>query len=186
VPNRKNSSIRSGRPSASCGGIFDWDTAQSRLAEFNKRAEDPRLWNDPRAAQKIMRQRQQLERSINAYKKLERELDDSVTLIELGEAEDDDASVAEGEAQLRKLDDEAQRRGVDRVEAAGAVGPHVHEPALPQHPEVLRHRRLRDPELGLDRLRDRPRGCLALEQEFEDAPAHRVAEDVERVHQLPV
>jgi peptide chain release factor 2 len=62
-----------------------------------------------------MRQRQQLERSINVYKRLERELDDGVTLIELGEAEDDDASVAEGEAQLKKLDDEVQRRSVEAL-----------------------------------------------------------------------
>jgi peptide chain release factor 2 len=86
-----------------------------RLADLNKRAEDPSLWNDPRAAQKVMRQRQQLERSINAYKELERELDDSVTLIELGEAEDDDASVAEGEAQLKKLDESAQRKSVEAL-----------------------------------------------------------------------
>ncbi len=40
-------------PSASrwrcCGGIFDWDTAEERLAELNKRAEDPKLWNNPQA-----------------------------------------------------------------------------------------------------------------------------------------
>src|SRR5262245_35162551 len=62
-----------------------------------------------------MRQRQLLERSINIYQRLERELDDSVTLIELGEAEDDAASVAEGEAQLKKLDEEAQRRSVEAL-----------------------------------------------------------------------
>jgi len=115
VPNRKSSSIPSRRPSFSCGGIFDWDSAQARLAELNKRAEDPRLWNDPKGAQKVMRQRQQLERSINAYQRLERELDDSVTLIELGEAEDDAASVAEGEAHLKKLDEEAQRKSVEAL-----------------------------------------------------------------------
>ncbi|HEY7670379.1 MAG TPA: peptide chain release factor 2 [Hyphomicrobium sp.] len=94
---------------------LDWDSAQTRLADLNKRAEDPTLWNDPKAAQKLMRQRQQLERLINVYKRLERELDDGVTLIELGEAEDDDASVAEGEAQLKKLDDEVQRRSVEAL-----------------------------------------------------------------------
>jgi len=115
VPNRRNSSIPSRRPSFSCGGIFDWDSAQMRLADLNKRAEDPSLWNDPKAAQKVMRQRQLLERSINAYKQLERELDDSVTLIELGEEGDDAATVAEGEAQLKKLDEEAQRRSVEAL-----------------------------------------------------------------------
>ncbi len=86
-----------------------------RLADLNKRAEDPKLWNDSRAAQKVMRQRQQLERSIESYKRLERELDDSVTLIELGEESDDSATVAEGEAALKKLDEEAQRRSVEAL-----------------------------------------------------------------------
>jgi peptide chain release factor 2 len=62
-----------------------------------------------------MRQRQQLERSVEAYSRLERDLDDSITLIELGDAEDDDATIAEGEAQLRKLDEEAQRRSVEAL-----------------------------------------------------------------------
>jgi peptide chain release factor 2 len=62
-----------------------------------------------------MRQRQLLERSINSYKQLERGLDDSVTLIELGESEGDQASIAEGESQLRKLDEEAQRRSVEAL-----------------------------------------------------------------------
>jgi len=115
VPNRKNTSIPSKRPSSFYGGIFDWDTAEMRLADLNKRAEDPNLWNDSRAAQKVMRQRQQLERSIDAFKRLERELDDSVTLIELGEESDDNATIAEGEAALKKLDEEAQRRSVEAL-----------------------------------------------------------------------
>jgi len=43
-----------------------------------------------------------------------------------------------------------QLRGLDRVEAAGALGLHGREAGLPQHPQVLRHRGLRDPELRLD------------------------------------
>jgi peptide chain release factor 2 len=93
-----------------------------RLADLNKRAEDPKLWSDPKAAQKVMRQRQQLERSIKAYKQLERELDDSVTLIELGEEGEDAATVAEGEAQLKKLDEEAQRRSVEALLSGEADG----------------------------------------------------------------
>ena len=105
-----------------CGGIFDWDTAPARLAELNKRAEDPNLWSNPQAAQKVMRQRQALERSINAYMKLERDLDDAVTLIELGEAEEDDATVAEGEAALRKLAAEARRQEVEALLSGEADG----------------------------------------------------------------
>jgi peptide chain release factor 2 len=115
APNSRNSSIPSRRPSFYCGGIFDWDTAQQRLAELNKKAEDPKLWDNAKLAQKTMRQRQHLERSINTFLQLERELEDSVTLIELGEAEGDAASVAEGGALLKKLDEEAQRRSVEAL-----------------------------------------------------------------------
>jgi len=98
-----------------CGGIFDWDSAPARLDELNKRAEDPNLWSNPQSAQKVMRQRQALERSIAGYKKLERELDDSITLIELGEAEGDQASIDEGEAGLDKLAEEARRQEVEAL-----------------------------------------------------------------------
>ena len=38
-----------------------WDTPTRRLAELNAKAEDPNLWNDAEAAQKIMRERTELE-----------------------------------------------------------------------------------------------------------------------------
>ncbi|MGB3719502.1 MAG: peptide chain release factor 2 [Proteobacteria bacterium] len=94
---------------------LDWDTAEARLAELNARAEDPNLWNDPRAAQKIMRERQALERQITAYKQMEQELDDAITLIELGEAENDEETIAEGEAALKLLRERAQRREVEAL-----------------------------------------------------------------------
>ena len=75
-----------------------------------------------------------------------------------------------------------ERRGVDGVEPAGTLGPDGREPAVPQDLEVLRHGRLRDPELGLDHRGDGPRGQLAIGEQLEDPPADRVSEDVERVH----
>ena len=62
-----------------------------------------------------MRQRQSLERTIIDMKRLERDYDDALTLIELGEAEGDDASVAEGEMALKRLDHDAQRRSVEAL-----------------------------------------------------------------------
>jgi peptide chain release factor 2 len=108
--------------SRSCGGIFDWDTAEARLAELNQQAEDPKLWSDPPSAQKVMRARQALERQIASYRQLERELEDGVTLIELGEAEGDQAAVAEGEAVLRRLKEVAQKREVEALLSGEADG----------------------------------------------------------------
>jgi peptide chain release factor 2 len=108
--------------SCSCGGIFDWDTAEARLAELNRQAENPRLWGDPQSAQKVMRVRQALEKQIAGYKQLERELDDGITLIELGEAEHDEAAIAEGEAVLRRLKEFAQKREVEALLSGEADG----------------------------------------------------------------
>jgi peptide chain release factor 2 len=62
-----------------------------------------------------MRQRQSLERSVAEFKRLQRDYEDAVTLIELGEAENDDASVREGEAALKRIDHEAHRRSVEAM-----------------------------------------------------------------------
>ncbi|HUC47063.1 MAG TPA: peptide chain release factor 2 [Hyphomicrobiaceae bacterium] len=101
---------------------LDWHGAPSRLAELNKRVEDPNLWSNPAQAQKIMRQRQALERSIAGYKKLEREFDDATTLIELGTSEADQASIDEGEAALKQLAEEARRQEVEALLSGEADG----------------------------------------------------------------
>ncbi len=62
-----------------------------------------------------MRERQQLVDSFDSIKALESELDDAVTLIELGEEAEDDATVKEGGDQLRKLLAVAQKRQVETL-----------------------------------------------------------------------
>ena len=62
-----------------------------------------------------MRERQSLERAIGTYQKLERDLEDATTLIELGEAEKDEPSVQEGEAFLQRLAPEARRQEVEAL-----------------------------------------------------------------------
>ena len=69
-----------------------------------------------------MRQRQALDRSITAFQKLERDLDDAVTLIELGEAEKDEPTIQEGEAVLRKLAPDARRQEVEALLSGEADG----------------------------------------------------------------
>lgn len=80
--------------------------------ELNQKAEDPDIWNDPGQAQKLMRERQHLEKSISAIRSIESELDDHVGLIELGEEEDDEAIVKEAEAALKELHADLGRRQV--------------------------------------------------------------------------
>ncbi len=62
-----------------------------------------------------MRQRQALEKSLSSFKRMQQELDDNVTLIEMGEAEGDSATVAEAEALLSRLDHEVRQRSVEAL-----------------------------------------------------------------------
>ncbi|MGR3812953.1 MAG: peptide chain release factor 2 [Cognatishimia activa] len=82
---------------------LNWETAEFRLEEFNARVEDPNLWDDADAAQKLMRERQLLVDAIDGVKQLETELSDNIELIELGEMEEDDEVVAEAEAAIAAL-----------------------------------------------------------------------------------
>jgi len=84
---------------------LNWDAALMRLDELNAQAEDPNLWNDGDKAQKLMRERTQLDTQIGGCRKLESELDDLLGLIELAEMEGDADVAADAEAQLRGLKD---------------------------------------------------------------------------------
>ncbi|WP_050931273.1 peptide chain release factor 2 [Aestuariivita boseongensis] len=94
---------------------MDWETAQHRLEEFNARVEDPNLWDDPEAAQKLMRDRQALVDSISVYEGIKQELTDTVDLIELGEMEDDKEVVAEAEESLKILARKAAQKELEAL-----------------------------------------------------------------------
>ncbi|MDQ3558723.1 MAG: peptide chain release factor 2 [Pseudomonadota bacterium] len=94
---------------------LDWDVAERRLAELNARVEDPTLWNSPDDAQSVMRERQRLDSAIAAVRETERDLDDNIGLIGLGEAEGDQSVVADAEAALAGLAREAARRQVETL-----------------------------------------------------------------------
>lgn len=63
----------------------------------------------------MMRERDQLAKSIAAVQGIERDLDDHLTLLELGEAEDDAATVTEAEEQLKHLGHDVQRRQIEAL-----------------------------------------------------------------------
>jgi peptide chain release factor 2 len=62
-----------------------------------------------------MRERTTLEEQISAIRSLEQRLDDGITLIELGEAEEDEASILEGEEAIRAVTGEAARRQAESL-----------------------------------------------------------------------
>jgi peptide chain release factor 2 len=62
-----------------------------------------------------MRERTDLETRLNGIRRIERDLDDAVTLIELGEAEKDETSVKEGEDILRRLEKDAATQQIEAL-----------------------------------------------------------------------
>ncbi|HVU41310.1 MAG TPA: peptide chain release factor 2 [Xanthobacteraceae bacterium] len=94
---------------------LDVDKARVRLAELNRQAEDPNLWNDPQRASRVMQERTSLDDQLNALSRIDQELDDQVTLIELGEAEDDQKVIADAEESLRRLKTDVARRELEAL-----------------------------------------------------------------------
>ena len=94
---------------------LDWETAEFRLEEFNARVEDPNLWDDAAAAQKLMRERQSLVDAIDTYKSIKQDLTDSIDLIELGEMEEDEEVVSEAEEALKVLKETAAKKELEAL-----------------------------------------------------------------------
>ena len=92
-----------------------WESAAQRLAQFDAQVESPDLWNDPQAAQKIMRERQRLLDAMAACTAIATELEDALALHELGEAEEDAEAIAEAEQALQALRDRAARKELEAL-----------------------------------------------------------------------
>lgn len=93
---------------------LDWDQAKRRLDELSARIEDPTLWDDPKSAQAIMREQKRLAGAIGTVNAISAEMGDAVEYVEMGEAEGDEDSIAEGLATLAAL---ADRADADKVQA---------------------------------------------------------------------
>jgi peptide chain release factor 2 len=94
--------------------FLDWDRAVRRLDELNNRVEDPKLWDDPKQAQSVMQERRRLDESIAAVRSIEQERNDTIELMEMAEAEGDEALVDDGVKSLAAL---AERADHDKVMA---------------------------------------------------------------------
>jgi peptide chain release factor 2 len=86
-----------------------------RLAELNQQAEDPNFWNDQQRAQRVMQERTALEDQLTSIGRIEQELDDQLTMIELGEAEKDQKAIADAEEALRRLKADVARRELEAL-----------------------------------------------------------------------
>jgi peptide chain release factor 2 len=77
----------------SCGGFFDCDNKERRLEEVTRELENPQVWDQPKRAQELGKEKKELENTVVAIRALQSEVRDAEDLFALGKAENDDATL---------------------------------------------------------------------------------------------
>ncbi len=80
------------------GGIFDFETKSQRLEEVNGLLEDPKVWNDAQKAQKLGKEKRELELVVTTLNAVEQSIQDSRDLFEMAREENDDDTLLSVEA----------------------------------------------------------------------------------------
>ncbi|MEW5756932.1 MAG: peptide chain release factor 2 [Pseudomonadota bacterium] len=89
-------------------GYLDYDTKSERLTEVERELADPKIWDDPKRAQELGRERSALENVVNTLRRLDQGLGDARELLELTQEENDENGFNEVVRDLDKLDTELQ------------------------------------------------------------------------------
>ncbi|CAL9429989.1 peptide chain release factor 2 [Streptomyces thermolilacinus] len=91
--------------------VLDLDKMRADIAVLEEQAAAPSLWDDPEAAQKITSRLSHLQAEVRKAETLRGRIDDLAVLFELAEAEDDQDTLAEAEAELAEV-----RKALDEME----------------------------------------------------------------------
>ncbi|MBN1945506.1 MAG: peptide chain release factor 2 [Bradymonadales bacterium] len=92
-------------------GIFEVAKKTAELEELEHRSAEPGFWEDPVAAQEVMRQRTRRKEVIDRFAQQESLLEDAKVAFELAEEEEDASLLSEAEELAQKLD-----QGIDQME----------------------------------------------------------------------
>src|SRR3954469_1530572 len=85
------------------GGIFDYDRKALRLNEVNAALENPNVWNEPKRAQELGREKRTLETVVQTIDHLTSNLSDNTELYDMSKVE-------AGFDGLRAIEAEATKR----------------------------------------------------------------------------
>ncbi len=85
------------------GGIFDYDAKADRLRTVIASLEDPSVWNDPKKAQELSKEKKALDDVVLVLERLNTELADNTELFEMSKEEGDEAGLETIEAECAKL-----------------------------------------------------------------------------------
>ena len=97
----------------SYGGIFDYAAKAERLRTVNAALEDPTVWNDPKKAQELGKEKKALDGVVVTLDDLTRDLSDNAELFEMSSDEGDEAglqAIADDVARLEKIVEDLEFR----------------------------------------------------------------------------
>ncbi|MCB4364423.1 peptide chain release factor 2 [Hydrogenophaga taeniospiralis] len=88
---------------------LDYDAKASKLKEVESALEDPTVWNDPKRAQDLGREKKSLEDVVLVLDRLSNELSDNTELFEMSSEDGDDAGLITIEGEAAKVAAEVEK-----------------------------------------------------------------------------
>ena len=119
-------------PPASLISWCDFDIARSEeeLAELDRQAADPDLWNDADTARDLMQRLASVRERVEAWNTLQTRATDTVGMLELAIADEDESFAESAASEIRSLERELSRRefelrlsGLDANRAVARLAP---------------------------------------------------------------
>ena len=109
------SSSTSATGSTSFGGIFDYPAKERKLNEVNAALEDPKVWDNPKRAQELGKEKKSLEDVVHVIDRLSSELADNTELFEMSKGEGDEAGMQSIEGDAAKIAAEVEKMEFRRM-----------------------------------------------------------------------
>ena len=75
------------------GGIFDFDVKSEKLEQVNAELEDPKVWEEPKRAQELGKEKKSLEAIVNTLTKIDTDLKDANDLFAMAREESDEETL---------------------------------------------------------------------------------------------
>ncbi|MFL2692830.1 MAG: peptide chain release factor 2 [Gammaproteobacteria bacterium] len=83
-------------------GYLDVENKEIKLSEIIQKLSNPEIWEDPKTAQELNKEKVHLERELSRFRELESSIQDSVELAEIAIEEEDNSAIAEISEEILK------------------------------------------------------------------------------------
>lgn len=97
------------RKSLTSGGLFDLETMEVDIAEYDEQMSDPSFWNNQQVAQKVIDEANTVKSTYNAFRSMEEQVEEYKMMMEMLEEESDAGLRAELEQGVQSLEKEIEQ-----------------------------------------------------------------------------